>query len=890
MAARELVELAWLQAWQLAVLIVIVWSAARCFARDRPHLAHALWVVVLLKCLTPPLWSSPTGVFSWLQWQAPAVVEYFPVPTPVPAGSESDAVSFEKPRLVGTVAAEEYAHPVNSADPLPPGLDRWSLALAVWLGGAATFFSVAVLRLALFVHRLSRCPRGDHAELTACVRVLSRRLGVRRPVRVLVTQSHIGPAVIGLLRPIIVLPSLITEGKTSAELEPLIAHELVHVRRGDLFWAAVQTLSTSLWWFHPLVWAASRMVTRETERSCDEEVIAGLACKPAVYAHGLLDVLERKHRLRSAPALPGVRTVDITSSRLERVMRLGQGSHRRTPWWCWMLVVLVGAVALPGAQLMWAKQGEPLTAEPPYFDVDHPWNLNELRKSPVPEGPWDVEMMNVEDVLQRLAEEEGIEGEKAGISLVSLLTLGSLYDPPAEVAERSRNVIVNSDGQSREITLGGSSPRARIVDGTLYVFDSLQRRQHIRAAVDRLRKHGFSQIVVTTRFVSAREGEFERFGVRWSVAESTIGRPGDELADASSSEGGDSLLRNEGPLSQKQRITAKTIIETSSPVLYSVLDAPQSRRLLEWAQANERTNVVRAPRVTVFNGQRVDINDLSQRPFVTGLTRVPHENGELSDAFQPIIRVVEEGTRLRLRPALGEDERVSLACSVTFSSVRKVETVAIPQGAGIKAPMIQVPEVASTTIASALDIPLGATLAISGHRPHSASRKAEVLMLLITCEKVGPGPAISANAAPNEFSRYVSFPDPRTSKMTNPRPEVYSRIPIEGSEVQAGDADSNSPPADKTLINALLRSGQLDESERRTVEENVGTIRIVKEKIADYHDPLREGAGGKRLRQHHMHYKCTFILPVDAASDRQKADATQYVLYIDHHHNHLVSK
>lgn len=99
MAARELVELAWLQAWQLAVLIVIVWSAARCFARDRPHLAHALWVVVLLKCLTPPLWSSPTGVFSWLQWQAPAVVEDFPVPTPVPAGSESDAVSFEKSRL-----------------------------------------------------------------------------------------------------------------------------------------------------------------------------------------------------------------------------------------------------------------------------------------------------------------------------------------------------------------------------------------------------------------------------------------------------------------------------------------------------------------------------------------------------------------------------------------------------------------------------------------------------------------------------------------------------------------------------------------------------------------------------------------------------------------------
>lgn len=73
MAARELVELAWTQAWQLAVLILIVWTAVRWIAKDRPHLAHALWLVVLLKCVTPPIWSSPAGVFSWLQRSAPTV-------------------------------------------------------------------------------------------------------------------------------------------------------------------------------------------------------------------------------------------------------------------------------------------------------------------------------------------------------------------------------------------------------------------------------------------------------------------------------------------------------------------------------------------------------------------------------------------------------------------------------------------------------------------------------------------------------------------------------------------------------------------------------------------------------------------------------------------------
>src|SRR4029450_4673300 len=35
--------------------------------RRRPHLAYALWLVVLFKCVTPPFWSSPSGIFCWVQ-------------------------------------------------------------------------------------------------------------------------------------------------------------------------------------------------------------------------------------------------------------------------------------------------------------------------------------------------------------------------------------------------------------------------------------------------------------------------------------------------------------------------------------------------------------------------------------------------------------------------------------------------------------------------------------------------------------------------------------------------------------------------------------------------------------------------------------------------------
>src|SRR5664279_5256858 len=87
------------QAWQLAALAVVVAVCVRLFARNRPHLAHALWLVVLLKCVTPPIWGSPIGVFSWLS------------PTRVEAEATDDLQAFQTalpnddPALIAVVGA-----------------------------------------------------------------------------------------------------------------------------------------------------------------------------------------------------------------------------------------------------------------------------------------------------------------------------------------------------------------------------------------------------------------------------------------------------------------------------------------------------------------------------------------------------------------------------------------------------------------------------------------------------------------------------------------------------------------------------------------------------------------------------------------------------------------
>lgn len=210
-------------------------------------------------------------------------------------------------------------------------------------------------RAFFFVRRL-KAAEVDGSELDLVASELNEKLKLRRPAKVLVTSCSVGPAVIGLFRPLIVLPKFIVDRRSTEELKPILAHELIHVRRGDLWIGLFRHVARSLWWFHPFVWKASSAIRRSAERCCDEEVVASLGITPNDYARALLDVLELKQVLKAVPVVPGVRPFDITSKRLERIMKLGQGSRQQTPRWCWAVAMLLAVISLPGAALIHGEE------------------------------------------------------------------------------------------------------------------------------------------------------------------------------------------------------------------------------------------------------------------------------------------------------------------------------------------------------------------------------------------------------------------------------------------------------------------------------------------------------------------------------------------------------
>jgi beta-lactamase regulating signal transducer with metallopeptidase domain len=354
-----LTGLAWTQFWQTSAVALAAGVVVYAGCRRRPHLAYLLWIIVIAKCLTPPVWSSPTGLFSW------AMMTRATTKTLDPSAAVTAAIPGPAQPAVSS-APSLASQRVSSAPEVDAGPTfAWRTPATVlgivWLGGALACGGFVVLNLARICRRLRRSALPLDPEWLAQLNECARRLALRRGVRLVVTSEPVGPAVFGFLRPVVVLPHSLVTRRPQIQLAPILSHELIHIRRGDPLAAVIQLFAQCLWWFHPLVWWANREASRERERSCDEEVLAELQLDPGVYGQCLLDILRMKQALRPVLAFPGVRAVDVTTRRLEHIMQSEPRFHVRTPRWQWAVALFAAAAALPGAGLAFdsAQRPEP---------------------------------------------------------------------------------------------------------------------------------------------------------------------------------------------------------------------------------------------------------------------------------------------------------------------------------------------------------------------------------------------------------------------------------------------------------------------------------------------------------------------------------------------------
>ncbi len=128
-------------------------------------------------------------------------------------------------------------------------------------------------------------------RLDQMIQSITRQWNMRIAPVVAVTQAIVVPHVVGFVRPVILLPASAMTGLSADELSLVLAHEIAHLRRFDLWAAMVQRFAEAVLFFNPAVWLLSRRVSEFREYSCDD-----LVCQKAA-------ITQKNVRVRYAEAL-----------------------------------------------------------------------------------------------------------------------------------------------------------------------------------------------------------------------------------------------------------------------------------------------------------------------------------------------------------------------------------------------------------------------------------------------------------------------------------------------------------------------------------------------------------------------------------------------------------
>lgn len=213
-----------------------------------------------------------------------------------------------------------YSYPAGSEDILNSGFviasDSW---YNVWhrsqqfinsimpYGSLLYLISVAALfiKFCIFVQNANRlCTRGIQkmdAGWRIYTRNLAEQLGISRQVKAVLSMQVDTPQVIGVLKPVILVPFACLTNLTTEQLEAVLLHELVHIKRNDYLVNLFIASAEILFFFNPFVKQLINAIRKEREYSCDDMVVQ-FQYQPQQYAAALL-TLEKN---RTAPVTFGI--------------------------------------------------------------------------------------------------------------------------------------------------------------------------------------------------------------------------------------------------------------------------------------------------------------------------------------------------------------------------------------------------------------------------------------------------------------------------------------------------------------------------------------------------------------------------------------------------------
>jgi len=350
------------QSWQIALLVVVIAAVSLVLRNKSAHIRYLLWLIVLAKCLAPPLFTIPL-----------AILPEEEISEPAPLSTRTEMLVL-KPDVFDKSTAESVESASRMLEMSPrstvkeerPGITIHEWGGIIWIVGVSVFLIFNLLRALRANFWLWRQRKTLPAELRSNIERLFSAHGIKNFPTVWLVDGFNQPFVWGLLRGSIYLPANFLKINQPKHQRSVLGHELSHIVRFDAAVNLLQVIAQAIFWFHPFVWWANRKIRQEREKCCDEMAVARLNTLPRDYSTAIVETLVAKYEsTRPVPALAVAGPVKNIEERIKTMMRPGKKFYKRPSLTTATGVLLIALLAVPTTVVLTAKAKSDVTSLAP---------------------------------------------------------------------------------------------------------------------------------------------------------------------------------------------------------------------------------------------------------------------------------------------------------------------------------------------------------------------------------------------------------------------------------------------------------------------------------------------------------------------------------------------
>lgn len=300
--------------------------------RLSPAWRIGLWMLVGAKLLLPAFVPAGFGLGAWMKSAGDVA----------PAAAVRQELLNEREQTQTAVLAVSEVTQADGSVARSSSFSPKIALLLVWLAGAAGIMLAALLRQRRFEKMLRRRRPGTNPHLVALVARLAQRAVLRKPVRIVLMPAGTAPAMVGVQQPTLLLPEDWETRFDETSLRHVVAHELCHVKQGDLAWNWAALAVQAVHWFNPLVWLVVSRFQADRELRCDAGALALLAPAERLdYGHTLLRIQES---FFAPPAVAGLAPCVRNHPTLRQRILMIASPTTRQPWLQALLVLTLGVL------------------------------------------------------------------------------------------------------------------------------------------------------------------------------------------------------------------------------------------------------------------------------------------------------------------------------------------------------------------------------------------------------------------------------------------------------------------------------------------------------------------------------------------------------------------